>query len=62
MDKGWRSKPDLLCDYVPEFRVSRATQLAQVLNENDCNSPMMKFAEMKINHTEGGWPKVDIAY
>ena len=58
VDKGWKSKPDLLSEYVPELRVSRATQLAQVLNENDCNSPMLKFAEMKINHTEGGWPKV----
>ena len=58
VEKGWKSKPELSADYTPELRVSRGVQLAQIFNESECNTPMLKYAEVKINHVEGGWPKV----
>ena len=42
----------------PKICILRFTQLSPTWSINECNSAAVSFAESMVNHTEGGWPKV----
>ena len=41
---------------------SRSTQLSALMSSGDCNSQPVTYETARINHIEGGWPKVRIRY